>query len=235
MTCGIIFIAFGQRYTDEAVYSAETVKRHSGLPVTLFTDAPIRSAAVDEVVVIDPRHKRAKVDYISQSPYERTLYLDSDTRVVRDIGEIFQLLDRFELAAVQDHCRKNSRWSALIPDYDAIPYSFPEYNGGVVLFRASASTAAFFDLWRTLFYRHEKETVGQDQASFRMALWQSGLNLHSLPVEYNVRNKRIRDRMAERAKTTDLGLLEPRILHWHGLNEKRLLGAWRSKFRPMNY
>ena len=174
------------------------------------------------------------MDFVSASPYERTLYLDSDTKIVRDFSDAFDLLDRFDVAAVQDHSRKSSRWSG-IPEYKNIPYAFPEFNGGVILFRKSPAVDEFFECWKKYFYKYEDQTQGQDQASFRIALWESDIRLHSLPFEYNVRNQRIRDKMAKRANSpADEGLLKPRILHWHGLNERHVFW-FRAKYRPMRY
>jgi lipopolysaccharide biosynthesis glycosyltransferase len=236
MKKGVVYIAFGDRYVEEVLFSASTLRAVSDLHVTLFTDRKISSPYLDSVVEIEPGHKRPKVDHLPRTPYDLTLYLDSDTKIERDVTDMFAILDRFDLAAVQDHSRKSSRWSTVIPEYDAIPYGFPEYNSGVVLFRNSPKLDGFFKLWQETFHRYRATTHGQDQASFRIALWQSELQIHTLPVEYNVRNLYIRKRMAMRSKSpADEGLLKPRILHWHGLDRKKPLDSFRSKYRAMPY
>lgn len=236
MSRGAIYIAFGRKYVDEAVFSAKALKSFSDIAVTLFTDASVTSPSIDTIVLIKPEHRRAKVDFISRSPYERTLYLDSDTQVVRDISDAFDVLERFDVAAVHDHSRKSSRWAKVIPEYDRIPYAFPEFNGGVMLFRRSERTDCFFDLWRRYFYRYCEVTNGQDQASLRISLWESDVAIHSLPFEYNVRNQRIRQKIADRAsKPAEHGLLKPRILHWHGLNKAKPWSILRAKYRPMRF
>lgn len=235
MTNGIIYIAFSPTYVAEVLHSAKTLKAVCDLPVTLFTDIEVDSPYVDTVVRIKPGHKRAKVDFISESPYERTLYLDSDTEIQRDISDVFQILDKFDVAAVHDHCRKNHRWSG-IPEYESIPYAFPEYNGGVMLYRNNQNVHDFFDLWRSHFYKNIALTNGQDQASLRIALWEADLRLHTLPFEFNVRSQFMRNRMAKRAREPGQeGLLAPRILHWHRLNTHRGLARLLSKYRPMKY
>lgn len=234
MSNGVIYISFGKKYSDEAVFSAKTLKSFCDVPVTLFTDLGVESSYINTVVPIKPEHKRAKVDFISRSPYERTLYLDSDTQVVRDISDVFKVLDRFDIAAVHDHSRKSSRWATVIPEYDRIPYAFPEFNSGVLLFRRTGRTDRSFNLWRDYFYRYRDVTNGQDQASLRIALWEGDAAIHSLPFEYNVRNQRIRKKMVERARgLVDEGLLKPRILHWHGLDRTKPWSYLRAKYRPM--
>ncbi|MEN3791777.1 glycosyltransferase [Fulvimarina sp. MAC3] len=231
---GIIYIAFGKRYRDEALFSANSLKSQCDLPVTLFTDSAVSDAAIDHCEIIRPEHKRAKVDFIVKSPYQRTLYLDSDTKVVGDLTDLFPVLDRFNIAGVQDHSRKSYRWSSQIQEYEAIPYAFPEYNGGVLLYDRSPATLEFFELWREFFYRYRDQTNGQDQASLRIALWKSRANVHTLPFEYNVRNVQIRQKMEKRSRSAnDNTLLKPRVLHWHGVEKDNFIRRLNPRYRPM--
>jgi len=142
------------------------------------------------------------------------------------------------MAGVHDHGRKRAEWGDKIPAYKAIPYAFAEVNTGVLLYRRSPATAAFFDLWRTTFYANFEATRGQDQASFRVALWQSDLRFFVLPFEYNVRPQSIRNKVRKRSRSpADEGLLAPRILHWHDQHVpgQRLLGWLLPSHRPMRF
>jgi len=234
---GVIYIAFGKRYVDEAIFSARSIKAFTSLPVCLFTDSSLKESCFDKVVVISPEHKRAKVDFLSHSPFDRTLYLDKDTEVKHDISDVFDLLDRFDIAAAHDHCRKSHRWASKIPAYDAIPYAFPEYNGGVILYREGPAISEFLESWRTCFYANREATNGQDQASFRVSLWNSNLRIHTLPAEFNIRNEHLRERILKMAQEPgNETLLKPRIFHWHKLDKKpNLLSRLKSRYRPMQY
>ncbi|AYD01631.1 hypothetical protein [Neorhizobium sp. NCHU2750] len=234
---GIIYIAFGKRYVDEAIFSARSAKAFTSLPICIFSDIKTGEDCFDEEIIISPEHKRAKVDFLSRSPYERTLYLDSDTEIKSDITDVFDILDRFDIAAAQDHCRKTSRWSLKIPAYAAVPYAFPEYNGGVILYRKGPALSAFLDEWRRCFYENRENTNGQDQASFRISLWNSDLKLHTLPAEFNIRNERLRLSLFDKAKEPgNETLLKPRIFHWHRLNEKPgFFSKFKNRHRPMKY
>lgn len=236
MQNGVIYIAFGKRYVDEAVYSAESLKQHNNLPVTLFTDVDVSSPYIDNVVKITPQHKRAKVDFISDSPYERTLYLDSDTKVVRDLSELFEILDRFDVAGTHDHSRKTHRWASKVPAYAQIPYPFPEYNGGVLLFRQNEAVKGFLSEWQKLFHENKHLTNGQDQATLRISLWRSNVMLHTLPPEFNVRNEWVRQKIIKRARQPEeQAVLAPRIYHWHGLNKPSFFHRFRDKYKAMIY
>jgi hypothetical protein len=234
---GVIYIAFGKRYVDEAIFSARSVKAATSLPVCLFTDSDIQEPCFDKVVTISPEHKRAKVDFLASSPFDRTLYLDSDTEVKSDITDVFDILDRFDIAAAHDHCRKSHRWASKLPAYDAIPYAFPEYNGGVILYKKSPAVAEFLAEWQSCFHANKEKTNGQDQASFRITLWNTGIRLHTLPAEFNIRNEHLRQRIMNMSREPgNETMLKPRIFHWHKLNTKTgLFSKFKSRYKPMKY
>ncbi|MEM6584694.1 MAG: hypothetical protein AAF692_02965, partial [Pseudomonadota bacterium] len=86
---GFITMAFGdQRYVEQAVNLALSVKRH--MPhqkIALITDREERVAPFDEQVRMEDAAvagtvlKRKMYEY---SPYEETLFIDSDCLVTRD-------------------------------------------------------------------------------------------------------------------------------------------------------
>jgi hypothetical protein len=80
MKRGVFYIAFGKNFIKEVILSAESVKQNCGdIHITLFSDTEVESEFIDDCRVIDVQHIRPKVDYISESPYEQTIFLDSDT------------------------------------------------------------------------------------------------------------------------------------------------------------
>jgi hypothetical protein len=222
---GIIYIVFGEAFVKEALFSAESVKKFSpGIPVAFYTDIDVDSPHVDyKYLITDPSHVRVKVDYISRSPFEETIYLDSDICVVRDISDMFDILKKYDIAAIHDFARKREKYSKLVPEYDEIPYSFSEVNGGVFAFKRNDRTERFFELWNRKFYENYKKTSGWDQVSLRIALWQSDVNLYILPIEYNVRGKDNREKIELPHVKADLGEghMQPRILHMHASKEDK--------------
>jgi len=232
---GVLYIAFGQYYVDEAIHSANSLKRlMPEIHVTLFTDLPVSEPCFDAVRGIEVRHKRAKVDYLRESPYAETLYLDSDTEVRLPFSDAFLLLERFDIAAAQSLGRKSSNFSKKVREYDEISHAFPEYNSGVIFFRRGPTMDAFFDLWREKFYAYEKESKGRDQLSFRLALWLSDCRIHTLAPEYNVRSQAHRQRVELASRKERSALLTPRILHWHDLHQPPRF-AFKSKHKPYRF
>jgi hypothetical protein len=208
MLQGVIYIATGRKYIDEALKSAASLKAASpSVHVTAFSDERISSPHIDGTVMIDgaARGPQAaavvnpakriqavnqskgmlnKVYYMGRSPYERTLFLDSDTYVAADISQLFSLLDRFDIAVAHAPHRR-PRGPAEQKRFHEVPSGFVVMNTGVILFKKSERTAAFFASWLRLC--QEEYADCNDQASFRVALYHSDLRMAILPPEYNFR------------------------------------------------
>ena len=183
---GVIYVARGPSYFDLAVASAYTLKEmNPGLPVDIFTDQPNSPAAAnlfDKVHPLPEGPARAKIVCLPKSRFARTLYLDCDTLVVKPFGDLFNLLDRFELAVAHDV----RRVSPLIREGHAekTPYAFPQMNCGVLLFRKSATTGAFFAEWSR---RYLEAGKARDQVTFKDLIWSSDIRFYVLPPEFNLR------------------------------------------------
>ena len=178
MTKGYMYISYGKAFTEECLMSIKSLRRHTNLPIALLTDQVIKKPkGVSVLKLIKAKHLRAKVDYMDQSPFEKTVFLDTDTVIVRNCDDMFDLLDRFDVAIVNDFARKRKMYGKIIPEYGEIPYSFSEANSGVIAFNNSKRTKDFLQLWKKYFYKYKKESGGWDQASFRIALWKSDVKI----------------------------------------------------------
>ena len=223
--CGFLYIAFGNAFTAEALLSIESLKKHNpNCKVALYTDAPEKISEekikmIDVLTAIKPRHIRAKVDFISLTPFERTLYLDSDTVIVRNIEDIFECLDRFDVLVTHDYARKREKYSNVVPEYKKIPYSFSEVNGGVMAFAANERTERFLNLWKEYFYKYFQQTNGWDQVSLRVSLWESEVSINHMPFEYNIRSHANREKQDRFHDQFGEEHMSPRIYHMHYDNE----------------
>jgi hypothetical protein len=187
---GVLYIAAGKKYIKAAILSAQTVHEKSPkLKIALFADWQQNGfsretdlAIFDYVESIDNPHRRSKVDIMGKTPFDETLYLDTDTRIVEDIEPMFDVLQRFDLALCHAHRRKhpitNKVWRIQFPS------SYPQFNSGVVLYTKNEKTMLFFEQWKTNFYA---AGYPQDQITLRETLWNSALRVYTLPPEYNVR------------------------------------------------
>jgi len=193
MRNGIVYIAFGNKCMRELEYSVKTLRKtHPNLKITLFSDKIPDNDQFDFVKLISADSVRVKQKFLLDSPYDNTLYLDTDTAILGPIEETFRIMERFDMAATHDLIRKDAKKSAKYPDYAKIPDGFPEFGGGVILFRKSTEVERFFDVWQRNFKKwYELTGEVRDQPSFRVSVWQcQDLKFFVLPPEFNHRTKK---------------------------------------------
>jgi hypothetical protein len=184
VSVGVIYVATGQKYIDEACVSAASLKdKMPDMHVTLFSDRDVRVGHFDKIVLIENPHygMADKILSIQQSPYERTLYLDADTYICDDVSELFALLDRFDIAATHKGRRF---WFPA----EGVPESFPEFNGGVISFKNSPLVRDLFVDWYRRFKHHKPSAdfpAVPDEAAFREAMYFSNVRIATLTSEYN--------------------------------------------------
>ena len=187
---GIIYIATGETFVSEAEVSAQTLKEHADLHTTLFTDIAVESEYFDTVEQLaDPDHDFGDSILTREMvPYKKNLFLDTDTYICDDITSIFDLLDRFDIAAAHN---PGSRTADGQEGYTAdAPEAFPQYNTGVLLFSGTEKINTFFDQWREEYFSNKSSMPWSlNQPSFRDALYKSDLSIATLPAEYNLRVK----------------------------------------------
>jgi hypothetical protein len=191
---GILYVATGPVCRAEAVLSARSVKAvWPDVAIAIMTDGPVEAACFDRIEIIsDNPDNLAKVRHIARSPFERTILLDSDTYCLQPFPELFDLLDRFDLAAAHEAGRFATRWDGgaevFIRAAD-VPDCVPELNTGVIAFRREPRVLALFERWLALTEEARAASVPhtQDQPAFRRAIYASDLRVAVLPPEYNFR------------------------------------------------
>jgi hypothetical protein len=154
---GVVYSATRrEHYVLEAFLSAHSIKDLApDLPITLFTDMPqlvyARGDCFDEVIPVDTTRtykslwaegQLDRIRALLNSPYYRTLHLDTDTRVyARDVRKLFDKLDRIEIAMAicQPDASVCSRETRLAM-----------FNVGVILFRQSDKVVQLLNGWHDL-------------------------------------------------------------------------------------
>jgi Nucleotide-diphospho-sugar transferase len=180
---GVVYIATGAAHVEAARQSALSVRAtNPDLGIALFSDVPAAGPGFDRVEPIAEPHLRSKVDYLPRTPFAETLYLDTDTRVLGPLDDLFDVLERFDLALAQRAYvranRKRAVWRHVVPA------AFPEHNGGVLLYRASPAAIGFLEAWKAAY---AEAGFGVDQITLRELLWSSDLRYAVLPARYNRR------------------------------------------------
>lgn len=186
---GAIFCATGSKYLDLALEAIESFcHHHPEVPVTLFCDFlndshTERIASLPNVrlhFLENPEFGFGdKIWSMRKSPYEKTVYLDADTLVIRPIWEdLSSLLEHFSLVALPN-MSLNHRW-----EEEAASRAFGQFNTGVVLYNKSKATE-FLDAWHEAWLKEEPDSRGHDQPSFRLAQIQSNTFCAPLSAEFN--------------------------------------------------
>ncbi len=162
-TKGVIYIATGEKYIEEALISATSLKKHMpNLSVTLFSDIDVKSKYLDNVIKIKkPKYSfEDKVRCVSKSPYDRTLFLDTDTYICDDVSGLFDLLDRFDMAIAHFPMKRES-------NIKGIPKSFVLLDTGIILFKKSLQVKTLFSEWLKLYNLDKKRGSTRLNSGFK--------------------------------------------------------------------
>ncbi|MCK4839360.1 MAG: hypothetical protein KAS94_11210 [Desulfobulbaceae bacterium] len=190
---GIVYVATGKDFIDEAIRSACSVKeRMPDIPTAIFLDdqAHLKNNPFNHITVIpEPTYTSFdRIATLAQTPFNKTLFLDTDTLVIQTLYELPLLLDRFDLAYSHAPFRYGQ------DDFPGCNEAFPQGNAGVILFKRNAAVLNTFKAWAKLYAKdklriHKEDNTRRvlDQPSFRQALFESSLNLAVLTPEYNLR------------------------------------------------
>ncbi len=164
-----------------------------GVSCALFASAELTEAAgtdFDHLTTLsDPsRHFDDKIEAVRNSPFEKSLFLDSDTFMIEPVGEIADLLDRFDFA----YTHEIDRGICFEPE---CPESFIEPCTAVLAWRKTPRVKAILELWRDRYDDENRRRSEHplmcfhDQGALRYVLYHHGHQVASyvLPPEYNLR------------------------------------------------
>lgn len=203
---GYFYVADGADYVAEARRSAESLRRvDPEAAVTLLTSQGIGDPHPFDVIRLrsgaelglpdgdlGSAPKGAGHQYVILAlcdglPYQRTVFLDSDTHVVRDPSPIHELLHHCDVAVAP---APNGFFEGH-PEIDGRPVRAAEiYNTGVIGLARNRRVQQMLELWRD---RHgARLEQGRwrwetDQRTFVEALLLSECRLHVLSARWNLR------------------------------------------------
>lgn len=179
MESGILYIARNQ-YVEEAIVSAKQARSEMGdINIAIITNQELDHNIFDKIIQKNlDSDVSNKVFNLDKTPFEKTIFLDTDIYVNSDIRDIFELLDTFDIAASISQIRN---------EHEVSNDAFPEFNTGVIAYRDNKKISKFQDRWAEIYNRDKDEEIIADQPRFREALLSSDLKISPLPREYNCR------------------------------------------------
>lgn len=166
------------------------------LPLCLFADEPAAPGTFDIELALGSglKMKQQKMFALRHSPFEKSIFLDTDIHLCVPIYETFDLIDDgYEMAAAL-----SPWWSpGAAEDHPAggavqhgrrdrgVPVAFPKINSGVMLMAKTPNVTKLLERWQEL---HAADGgSGQDQDPLRVALYESSIRWAPLPPHYNYR------------------------------------------------
>jgi hypothetical protein len=192
-SAGIFYAAAGQKYIKEACASARSLKNiNPNIKISIACNAtPEDESLFDKIIPVEEtvtcRNEgllfKVKHLYFS-APYEFSLFVDTDTFFASDCGNVFNILNYFDLSLAP------APVDTFYPKLEDGRVECKPLNTGVILFRKNAANDALFQAWIDIY---SKKLLGNsrlkesDQTSFVEALFQSSSRLYPLPSEWNAR------------------------------------------------
>ena len=228
-TRGFVFAASGAAHVEMAVNAASSLRRVApGAAIDLFADAiPADASPFDEVHPLDRSWFRPKFEALRRSRFDRTIYLDSDILAVADPSDIFDVLDRFDFAAVHNQHRNSAHATQIWRR--PLPAAFPQINGGLLAVRRTPEVLTLLqDIEDAL--RADPE-LKRDQVPMRELLFDSGIRLAILPPEYNL--MQVRHAEVQGRKDTAPRLLHLTRLHAHLSSRARRVTTAEAALGPV--
>lgn len=192
---GYLYVAIGEKFLKEAIISANSLRKiDNNAHITLVTDNKIDATVFNNIIVKPTTINNFregllyKVEHIyNSSPYDKTLFLDTDTYICESCLDLFKLLDFFDLAIAQDPTDVNR---AKIPESLEQLKASDLYNTGVILFIKNQRNEALFTNWLNIYKsKINQKTVNKenDQTSFIESWLQSESKIYVLSHAWNAR------------------------------------------------
>ncbi len=203
-TRGFVLAASGSGFTTLAEGLAASLRAVATAPeIDLFTDTtPTAPSLFNRVHPLERTWFRPKFEALRRSRFDRTIYLDADMIAVADPSDIFDVLDRFDLAAVHNQHRNSVHATTMWRR--PIPPAFPQINGGLLAIRKTTQVTALIDAVEAALL--SDPDLKRDQVPMRELLYDSDIRFAILPPEYNL--MQVRHAEVQGHKDT-----APRILH----------------------
>lgn len=192
---GIVYVAHGSVFLEEAIVSASQCKRIlPDIPTCIITDQETEDPVFDHIVHLEYNEFsydsiNIKFGYkpyaLSQTdlPFEKCLFLDTDTCLLDPtVRNVFNNLHKFDICMVQDH------------EDDQPAYKYPSaiiYNSGFILFNNNEKIQDLFNSWwdrmKDRINANDGGRVGDQQFLTDTIYSRPSLNLLPLLKNYNFR------------------------------------------------
>lgn len=195
---GFLLVATGESYAREAMLAIGSLRQvMPDSNVCVFTNIPDvfpSNLGVETRQIDAPQFSYIdKIRFLGQSPFEATIFIDTDCWVCGDLSDLFEILEKFDIAiahAPKRHARSCMEDGGLRYIPEGVPASFPQPNTGVIAFRNTPKVSALFADWLAEYERQMANypRPGHDQPALQKVLYESDVRVATLAPEYNMRS-----------------------------------------------
>lgn len=199
---GFLFIGYGKAYVAEAIEAAQSLRRvHPGCQICLVTDAEqeslpdklfnyIRKFSVkkemgDTYADGDRSAYYVKISALLETPFEKTIYLDTDAHVVGRISHLHELLEQFDLLVCPSPHIIHFQFESDTPPFSSIPDCFGTFNTGMLAYRLTDPVKKFITEWDGNHRHFSRPFTTNDQPAFRYTLFHSELRFLVVSDRFN--------------------------------------------------
>ena len=247
---GVILYNRGSKCTCRAIVTLYTLRHYWHGNVTFFLEDPYPKEFekvceyfnCDVVKVSNPGSKALvrSAEVCLDSPYDRTMWLDSDVMVVGPIDEMFDYLDDYDIAIphfagwqTNGHIisKRLRRYNGIADQKfidKATSKAYPSVNTGILSFRKDVP---FMKDWINLSQKGDGKMFIPDETAFQVLypsyddMYPDMNGVFVAPLKFNVSVKH------------DPNTEDQRIIHYHGqkhvLPKNEKCNAWKKVFNHM--
>lgn len=214
---GFITILTGTYSLQDCIHFLASVRKFHQEPIVILLNDvpkifyPVFKAFGNVILKQAPSHqnpvlasRQAKLQLYSESPFDKTIYMDCDICLLSSINEVFEYLDTVDILVTEDVQPFIALASNLIRDsrQDILPIlqsvglplkeNSVQYNGGFIAFKKSDTNETLFLKFKQYFdvvANHQDVLLLKDQGAFASAIQDVKPNMKVLPPTYNYLSK----------------------------------------------
>jgi len=184
---GVFYIASGVAFAQETEQSIACLRQHSDIPIHVMTSHPEEITDRAGLTVETIEHEKGlwvKPKYMDASPFELTLFLDSDAMVVHPDALLpFKIIepDIYDLAWCHAPKRGFNHMRGIVN-------CVASWNSGVMFFdMRSQRTKDILVAYRKRYAPNKNDTRMSDQAILSQLVWKHNFPSYTLCPEWNCR------------------------------------------------
>ena len=210
---GIVTILTGLYSLQDCIHFLASVRKFHQEPIIIlvndvpkflypifkaFGNVSLKQAPSDDNPVLASR--QAKLQLYSESPFNKTIYMDCDICLLSNIEEVFTYLDKFDFLVTEDVQPSIAKASNLLREKRSdiltvlqstglpLKENSIQYNGGFIAFRKGDTGEMLFSQFKKYFeivVDHQDSLLLRDQGAFASAIEAVKPNMKTLPPTYN--------------------------------------------------